>query len=131
MGYTVFDFLYAVFAFEEKLGGEVLLQADGVGEVVLKALLKFGPELDEGEAGVEVNVVGVVHAVLVAFEVSEATVVTCEVLAGIFVLCVYVYPDCATVGDEVELVEETAFVKIGQLPLVRLVRVFYLYLYML
>lgn len=50
------------------------LLADALGEVVLHAELELGPKLHEREVRVEVHVVRVVHAVLVAFEVGEAAV---------------------------------------------------------
>ena len=42
--------------------------------VILQTELKFGPEHDEGEGGVEVNIICVVHAIFLAWKNEGDTV---------------------------------------------------------
>lgn len=55
------------------------LHVHGVSKVALQGLLQLGPQRREGERGVEMNVVRIVHTVLVPFQVGEMAVVVPEI----------------------------------------------------
>ena len=84
-----------------------------VGELVLQAQLQLGEQLQESIGRIEVDIVRIVHAVLVSFQIGESAVVFDELVFHVGIVP-DVEPDSSAVWNKVQLVEKCSLVPAGK-----------------
>lgn len=118
MGDTVLDLPWHHLTIVQHLPGVGQVGSNSILEVVLQTNLQVRPEMGKSWRGVEVDIVGVVHPVLMPFQVAKSTVSQSGIIIAQFLAQkgVALEPNGSSIRDEVELIENSALVPIGEGP---------------